>query len=130
MQTASPLGLNDNVKHEGNISKMLDFDVLSLLAIRQRKSRSHGKRQKGNDKCKRFAAQKSNTTLNDLSTKSRYHALLPRLSSLPIPVLRILMLRLTSFESGICLLIAPVLVHCFLITFIYFYDRNHQNKNV
>lgn len=106
LQTASPLGLNDNIYHEGNISKMPDFDVFSLLEIRKRKSRSHGKRQKGNDKRKRCAAQKSNTSLYDLSTKLRdqgRHAMLSLLSSLPIPVLRILDIEANKF-----------------------YDRNHQ----
>ena len=42
-----PLGFNDNIYHEGNISKMPDFDVFSLLEIRKRKSRSHGIRKKG-----------------------------------------------------------------------------------
>ena len=32
------LGFNDNIYHEGNISKMPDFDVFSLLEIRKRKS--------------------------------------------------------------------------------------------
>ena len=31
LQSASALGLNDNIYHEGNISKMPDFDVFSLL---------------------------------------------------------------------------------------------------
>ena len=52
LQSASPLGFNDNIYQEGNISKMPDFDVFSLLEIRKRKRRSHGKRQKGNDKRK------------------------------------------------------------------------------
>ena len=56
LQTASPLDLNDNIYHEGNISKIPD--VFSLLEIRKRKSRSHGQRQKGNDKRKRCAAKK------------------------------------------------------------------------
>ena len=30
LQTPFPLGLNDNIYHEGNISKMPDFDVLTL----------------------------------------------------------------------------------------------------
>ena len=47
-----PLGFNDNIYHEGNISKMPDFDVFSLLEIRKRKSRSHGIRKKGNGKRK------------------------------------------------------------------------------
>ena len=45
LQSASPLGFNDNIYQEGNISKMPDFDVFSLLEIRKRKRRSHGKRQ-------------------------------------------------------------------------------------
>ena len=69
LQSASPLGFNDNIYQEGNISKMPDFDVFSLLEIRKRKRRSHGKRQKGNDKHKRCAAQKSGTSLNNLSSK-------------------------------------------------------------
>ena len=52
LQTPFPLGFNDNIYHEGNMSKMLDFDVFSLLEIRKRKSRSHGIRKKGNGKRK------------------------------------------------------------------------------
>ena len=37
LQTPFPLGFNDNIYHEGNISKMSDFDVFSLLEIRKRK---------------------------------------------------------------------------------------------
>ena len=40
VQSASPLGFNDNIYQEGNISKMPDFDVFSLLEIRKRKRRS------------------------------------------------------------------------------------------
>ena len=45
LQPASPIGFNDNIYQEGNISKMPDLDVFSLLEIRKRKRRSHGKRQ-------------------------------------------------------------------------------------
>ena len=41
LQTPFPLGFNDNIYHEGNISKMPDFDVSSLLECRKRKTRSH-----------------------------------------------------------------------------------------
>ena len=88
LQTPAPLGLNDNIYHEGNISKM----PFSLLEFRKRKFRSHGISKKGNDKRKRCAAMKSNTSLNDLSTILRghgRHAMLPFLSSLPVAVLRI-----------------------------------------
>ena len=85
---------------------MPDFDVFSLLEIRKRKTRSHGKRQKGKDKRKKCAAEKSNTSLNNLSTKLREHGrhvMLSFLSSLPIPVLRILDIEANRF-----------------------YDKNHQ----
>ena len=104
LQSASPLGFNDNIFLEGNISKMPDFDVFSLLEIRKRKRRSHGKRQTGNDKRKRCAAQKSDISLTNLSSKLREHgrhAMLSFLSSLPIPVLRIWILRLIGFMIGI-----------------------------
>ena len=46
LQSHFPLGFNDNIYHEGNISKMPDFDVVfSLLECKKRKSRSHGKRK-------------------------------------------------------------------------------------
>ena len=80
--------------------------MFSLLEIRKRKCRSHGKRQKGNDKRKRCAAQKSGTSLYNLSSKLREHgrhAMLSFLSSLPIPVLRVLDIEANRF-----------------------YDRNHQ----
>ena len=79
---------------------MPDFDVFSLLEIRKRKRRSHGKRQKGNDKRKRCVSQKSGTSLINLSSKSREHgrhAMLSFLSSLPIPVLRILVIEANRF---------------------------------
>ena len=66
LQSASPLGFNDKIYQEGKKFKMSDFDVFSLLEIRKRKRRSHDKRQKGNDKRKRCAAQKSGTSLNIL----------------------------------------------------------------
>ena len=97
----SSLGFNDNIYQEGNISKMPDFDVFSLLEIRKRKPRAHGKRQKGNDKRKRCAALKSNTSHNNLSTKVREHGrhtMLSFLSSLPKQVLRILDIEANRFN--------------------------------
>ena len=91
---------------EGNISKMADFDVFSLLEIRKRKSRSHGKRKKENGKRKKRAIKRSNTSLKDLSKVLEDHGrhyMLSFLSSLPISVLRILDTEANKF-----------------------YDRNHQ----
>ena len=87
------LGFNDNIYHDGNISKMPDFDVFSLLEIRKGKSRSHGIRKKGNGKRKKRAVKRSNTSLKDLSKVLEdhgRHSMLSFLSSLPISVLRIL----------------------------------------
>ena len=106
LQTPFPLGFNDNIYHEGNISKMPDFDVLTLSESRKRKSRSHGIRKKGNDKRKRCATMKLNTSLNDLAVKLRIHGrhpMLSYLSSLPIAALRSLDTEANRF-----------------------YDRNHQ----
>ena len=94
LQTPFPLGFNDNIYHEGNISKMPDFDVhfvLTLSESRKRKSRSHGIRKKGDDKRKWCATMKLNTCLNDLVVKLRIHGrhhMLSYLSSLPVAVLR------------------------------------------
>ena len=106
LQTPFPLGFNDNIYHEGNISKMPDFDVFSLLEIRKRKSRSHGIRKKGNGKRKKRAVKRSNTSLKDLSKVLEdhgRHSMLSFLSSLPISVLLILDTEANKF-----------------------YDRNHQ----
>ena len=46
LQTPFPLGFNDNIYHQGNASKMPDFDVFSLLDIRRRNSRSRSKCKK------------------------------------------------------------------------------------
>ena len=51
LQTPYPLGFNDNIYYEGNLSKMPDFDVFSLLEFRKRTARSHGIKKNGN--CKR-----------------------------------------------------------------------------
>ena len=72
----------------------------------KRKSRSHSTRTMGNDKRKRCAAMKLNTSLNDLAAKLREHerhSMLSYLSSLPIAVLRSLGTEANRF-----------------------YDRNHQ----
>ena len=35
LQSPFPLGFNDNIYHEGNISKMPDFDVFSVLECKK-----------------------------------------------------------------------------------------------
>ena len=100
LQSASPLGFNDNIFQDGNISKCQILMSFFLLEIQKRKRRSHGKRQKGNDKRKRCAAQKSGISLNNLSSKLREHvrhAMLSFHSPLPIPVKRILDIEVNRF---------------------------------
>ena len=78
-----------------------DFDVFSLLEIRKRERRSHGKRQKGNDKRKICAAQKSGTSLNNLSSKLREHGRHAMLSFLRSRSYAFWILRLIGFMIGI-----------------------------
>ena len=63
LQTPHPLGFNDNIYHEGNISSLPDFIVFSLLDICKRNNRSHGKRKNRNLKRK----NKHVLTLSELS---------------------------------------------------------------
>ena len=91
MQSPFPLGFKDNIYHEGNISKMPDFDVFSVLECKKRKSRSHGKCKNGNIKRKICTEKRLNTSVKDISlalTNHGQHGLFSFLNSLPISVLR------------------------------------------
>ena len=137
LQTPFPLGFNDNIYHEGNISKMPDFDVFSLLEIRKRKSRSHGIRKKGNGKRKKRAVKRSNTSLKDLSKVLEdhgRHSMLSFLSSLSISVLRILDTEANKFyDRNHQLYDAALLTRCYtqhaLRPFIDS-EINHKNKGI
>ena len=63
LQTPHPLGFNGNIYHEGNISRLPDFDFFSLLDIHNRNNQSHGKRKNGNLKRKNIHV----LTLSELS---------------------------------------------------------------
>ena len=80
LQTPFPLGFNDNIYHEGNISKMSDFDAFSVLGIKKRNKQSHGKRKNGNFKRK----HKTVLSLFDLNIllNSGRHQMLSKLASL------------------------------------------------
>ena len=68
LQSPFPVGFNDNLYHESNISKMPDFDgFFSVLERKKSKSRSHGKRKNGNIKRKICTEKRLNTSLKDLS---------------------------------------------------------------
>ena len=74
LQTPYPLRFNDNIYHEGNLSKMPDFDVFSLLEFRKRKARSHGIKKNGNCKRKSRVQKLANCTLRDLAIKLDVHS--------------------------------------------------------
>ena len=100
LQTPYPLGFNDNIYHEGNLTKMPDFDVFSLLEFRKRKARSHGIKKIGNCKRKCRVQKLANCTLRDLATKLDVHGrhyMLSYLGSLPISVLRSLDTEVNKF---------------------------------
>ena len=87
LQTPFLLGFNDNIYHEGNISKMPDFDAFSLLDIKKRNKRSHGKRK--------MAILNENINLTVLSLfdlnillNSGRHQMLSKLASLSVFSLR------------------------------------------
>ena len=85
---------------------------LKLKKFRIRKPRAHGKRQKGNDRRKRCAAKKSNTSLNGLSTKlweHDRHAMLLFLSSLPLSDL---------LEYVVMLMTLMLVINAYLLNFL------------
>ena len=67
MQSPFPLGSNDNIYYEVNISKMSDFDAFPFSECKKRKCRSHGKCKNGNIKHKICTEKPINTSLKDLS---------------------------------------------------------------
>ena len=91
LQTSLPLGFNDNIYHENNISKMPEFDVFSLLECCTRKTRSQGIRKNGNYKRKNRANKRASATLKCLSKVLKdhgRHSMLSFISSLSISVFR------------------------------------------
>ena len=88
IQTPHPLGFNDNIYHECDISRLPDFDVyFSILDIHKRNKRSYGKRKNGNFKCK----NKHVVTLLELSITLKHsgrHMAISRLVTLSISSLR------------------------------------------
>ena len=69
LQTPYPLVFNDNIHHEGNLSKMPDFVVFPLLEFRKCTARSHGVKQNGKCKRKSRVQKLANCTVRDLPAK-------------------------------------------------------------
>ena len=92
MQSPFPLGFNDNIYHEGNISKMPDFNVFFLFwNVKNVKVDLMVNVKMGTLSAKFVLKNAFNTSLKDVSltlTNHGWHALFSFLSSLPISVLR------------------------------------------
>lgn len=82
LQTAYPLGLNDKILGQGNISKT-HIDVINIVDKRLRNNRSHGKRKNRNQRIK----HRINYTLADLLSiikNNGRHQVLCKLGQIPI----------------------------------------------
>ena len=92
MQSPFPLGFNDNIYNEGNISKMSEFDGFFLFwNVKNVKVDLIVNVKNGNMKRKICTEKHLNTSLKDLSialNNHGWHGLFSFLSSLPISVLR------------------------------------------
>ena len=109
-----PLGFNDNIYHEGNISRLPDFDVFFfLLDIHKRNNRSHGKRKNGNLKRK----NKHVLTLSEVSIILKHsgrHMALSRLVTISISSLRNLNIEVNKFyDRAHRLYVAAILTRCY-----------------
>ena len=83
LQTAYPLGLNDNIMGKGNISRTTSIDIMDIVEKRTRNLRSHGKRVNRNKRAK----QRTNCSLKELLTifkNNGRHQLLCNLGVIPI----------------------------------------------
>ena len=89
-----------NIYHEGNISRLPDFDFFSLLDIRKRNNRSYGKRKNGNLKRK--------------NKHSGQHMAFSRLVTLSISSLRNLDIEANKFyDRAHRLYDAAILTRCY-----------------
>ena len=86
LQTPFPFGFNDNIYHEGNISKMPDFDAFFLLDIKNVTNNPMISAKNGNFKRK----HKTVLSLFDLNIllNSGRHQMLSKLASLSVSSLR------------------------------------------
>ena len=88
LQTPYPLGLNDQIYQQGNISNNnTNMDVFSLKPDVKRRHRSHGRRRNGTKRRK----SRLNRSVDDLLTIARNngrHELLHALSTIPVTRLK------------------------------------------
>ena len=87
LQTAYPLGLNDNIYNKGNISKDNSINAFLYCNKRIRNKRSHGTRKNGNIRRKNKRVLNLNDCYKVLKNSGK-HRLLSTLCSLSLPSLK------------------------------------------
>ena len=129
MQSPFPLGVHDNIYHEGNISKMPDFDVFFLFW--NVKTVKEDLMINVNIKRQIRTEKHLNTSLKDLSlalTNHGWHGLFSFLSSLPISVLCNLELEAnTLYDRENKLYKAALLTRCYIQHFLSPYIDSEVN---
>ena len=122
LQSPFPLGFNDNIYHEGNVSKMPDLDYFLFWNVKNVKVDLMVNVINGNIKRKICTEKRLTTSLKDLSlalTKYGRHGLFSFLSSLPILVLRNLELEANKLYNRTNRLYkAALLTRCYVQHFL------------
>ena len=103
LQSPYPLGFNDNIYHQGNISKNANIDIFKLYLHRKRKNRSHGIRKNRNIKRKSRRTMSIRDCYNILINSGR-HSMLSSVTNLSITSLR----NLDEEADKICLRSDPL----------------------
>ena len=83
LQTAYPLGQNDNTPGQGNISTTSSIDIMNIIDKKQRNNRSHGKRINRNQRVKHLINYTLGKLLSIFKNNGR-HQLLCKLGQIPI----------------------------------------------
>ena len=83
LQTAYPIGLNDNIMGQGNISRTSNIDVLDIVSKNLRNKRSHGKRINRN-KRKHHRISISLSNLLTIFKNNGRHNLFNKLCTIPV----------------------------------------------
>ena len=99
LQTAYPLGLNDNIMGQGSISRSSNINVMNLVIPRKRNKRSHGKRINRNVR-KQHRSDSSITDLIKIFKNNGRHHLFCKLCSIPISKLNSIRLECSTISHA------------------------------
>ena len=99
LQTAYPLGLNDNIMGLGNISTTSNIDIMDIVSKKSRNKRSHGKRINRN-KRKFHRNSFSLSNLLSIFKNNGRHNLLNKLCTIPVLKLNSLLEECNSISHA------------------------------